>query len=201
MRFRGAARLCFSPVFMPRNRIRPASPVVVHVRQALPGHWPFIRIQFTRVEWCVALSTYFIITTSARPTGHNSDCVHMAPALPVTSRLPFKSSFVPRARCPAHLASGHCPAGRVQRLSVRSAAATMEGQVLKTYTYDKLSPAELKSVLARPRIELSSILSTVGSQHLSVCAHIHIRRVQALGSHKLDWLARRSCFTLMVSIL
>lgn len=44
---------------------------------------------------------------------------------------------------------------------VAAGVAAVENE-LKTYNYDALSPAEVKALLQRPRIDFSSILSTVG---------------------------------------
>lgn len=42
-----------------------------------------------------------------------------------------------------------------------ASAVTGLEQALRVYDVEKLSPAELKAVLARPRIDFSSILATV----------------------------------------
>ena len=44
-----------------------------------------------------------------------------------------------------------------------SAVASGLEQALRVYDVEKLSPQELKAVLARPRIDFSSILATVRS--------------------------------------
>lgn len=85
----------------------------------------------------------------------------MAPALPFSSRAPCQANI--RSRCrDLTLRAPAAASRRTCRLSVLATAATMEqSQVLRTYQYDRLSPSELKSVLARPRIDFTSILNTV----------------------------------------
>jgi histidinol dehydrogenase len=42
-------------------------------------------------------------------------------------------------------------------------AVAAVGSSLKTYTYDQLSPQEIRGLLQRPRIDFTSILNTVGA--------------------------------------
>ncbi len=46
---------------------------------------------------------------------------------------------------------------------------------LKSYEYSKLNPAELKQVLARPRVDFTSILNTVGRQRRLASTRIHTK--------------------------
>ncbi len=48
-----------------------------------------------------------------------------------------------------------------RRMAVAAGAVAALDSGLKTYDYDQLSPAEIKALLQRPRIDFTSILSTV----------------------------------------
>ena len=70
-------------------------------------------------------------------------------------------------------ASAGTPARGVQcRRALRVACGTAEAMALRTYHLDKLSAAESKALLARPRVDFSAILETVRSavQH-AAAAH------------------------------
>ena len=49
----------------------------------------------------------------------------------------------------------------IKRCIMASAVTTLDAGALRVYDIAKLSPQEMKSVLARPRIDFTSILSTV----------------------------------------
>lgn len=61
--------------------------------------------------------------------------------------------------------------------------------MLKTYTYDKLSPSELKSVLARPRIDSASIMSTVSGK----CVALGLTNQRARAPHPDQLTAHGLC--------
>jgi hypothetical protein len=56
-----------------------------------------------------------------------------------------------------------------QRCSLRVAAVAMASPAtaspLRTFTYNQLDASQLKQVLARPRVDFSSILATVSRRH------------------------------------
>lgn len=73
-------------------------------------------------------------------------------------RAPASKQACPTQRLATPRISSRC--ARQQRLQV-NAVAMEAPSTLRTYQYSKLNPAELKQVLARPRIDFTSILNTV----------------------------------------
>lgn len=98
-------------------------------------------------------------------TAHFARCGSTMLNLRTTQRSACSSSS-----CCAAAATRHLPCARRHlatstspstRRSAVMAQAALAADTLRVYDVEKLGPAELKSVLARPRIDFSSILSTV----------------------------------------